>query len=219
MKSIASASASALFLLTYFSRSLFTAVTLSVLQRNATSSSVLCRGDCPQRLPHSAYGDISCSHILECIAGGCPLHVDPVSYSFDAVSAVSAIHLCCPSSDRSAQLTTARVQSVIAYSCFLRYTVDLIALDVSDIEMALCLDAAQSAVSRECGRELPLLFLTKPVGDFKELHGALALGDFNETDMQLLHEYSPAIISLVATSCSSTQVGVLRQDEARNGVD
>ena len=142
-----------------------------------------------QRCP---FDDAVCSHILECIAGGCPLHVDPACYSFDAVSAVSDIRACCPSNDGSAQHVAVRVHAVMAYSCFLRYTLNLIALDVSETEMALCLDAAQSAASRECGRELPLSFMTKTFAAGVAPHDAAAFGDLNEADMHFLHEYLSA---------------------------
>jgi hypothetical protein len=139
------------------------------------------------------FDDAVCSHILECIAGGCPLHVDPACYSFDAVSAVASIRAsCCRSNDRSAQHMAARVHAVMAYSCFLRYTINLIALDVSETELALCLDAAQSAASRDCGRELPLSFMSKAFADCVAPHDAVAFGDLNEADMHFLHEYSSA---------------------------
>jgi hypothetical protein len=76
----------------------------------------------------------------------------------------------------------------MAYSSFLRHTIECIALDVSEAEMASCLDATQSAVSRDCGRELPLSFLMKTLAPFTGLHDAAAFGDLDERDMQFLHE-------------------------------
>jgi hypothetical protein len=83
----------------------------------------------------------------------------------------------------------AREHAVMAYSCFLRYTLNLIALDVSETELALCLDATQSAASRDCGRELPLSFMSKAFADCVAPHNA---ADLNEADMHFLHEYSSA---------------------------
>jgi hypothetical protein len=118
------------------------------------------------------------------------LHVDPSYYSFDAVSAISAIRICCPSNERSAQLIAARAHAVMAYSSCLRYTFNLIALDVSETEMLSIFDATQSAASRDCGRELHLSFLTKTFALCAVPHDAAAFGDLNEADMHFLHEYS-----------------------------
>ena len=129
-----------------------------------------------------------CSYILECIAGGCVIHLDPSHYSFDVASAISAIQKSRPSNEQHA-VSTARAHALLAYSCILTHIVNAIAVDVSETEMSSCLDATQSAVSQECGRELPLSFLTKCFAASAVPHDAASLNDLNEADMQFIHEY------------------------------
>jgi hypothetical protein len=143
-----------------------------------------------QRRLYCDFHEAFSSHILECIAGGCPLHVDPASYFFNTVSSASAIAMSSPSNEQSAQYTAARAHATMAYSFFLRYTFSRIALDVSETEATSCFDATHVAATRDCRRELPLSFLTK---SFALSHDAAAFGDISETDMQFLDKYSPAL--------------------------
>jgi hypothetical protein len=132
------------------------------------------------------------SHVLECIAGGCALHVDPSHYSFDVASALSAIRECSLADGRTSQHSAARARAIAAYSCFLAYIVDLVALDVSSVEMSACLAATCCAASRDSGQELPLQFLTENFALVSGQNDA-ARGDLSEADMQFLHEYLSAL--------------------------
>jgi CheY-like chemotaxis protein len=140
-----------------------------------------------------------CSYILDCIAGGCTIHLDPAHYSFDTVSAVSAIRLSCPSNERSTRLAASRAHALEAFSCVLTHIADLIALDVSEAEMSSCMQATRLLASQECGRELPLSFLSKHSVTSGLSRDAAFASDVNEADMQFLHEYASACCYRVVT--------------------
>lgn len=93
----------------------------------------------------------------------------------------------------------ARKHAITAFSCALRFIVDHIALDVSEIEMASCFHATHLAVSQECGRALPLLFLTNILATTAVDSNAAYLDELTDADMQFIHEYDRKSESLLST--------------------
>lgn len=127
------------------------------------------------------------SHILDCIAGGCIIHLHPSSYSFDISAAISALDSYPPSSPD--HFITAKAHSVTAYSSALRFVIDRIALDASSTEMSLCFDATQLAASQDSGRALSLTFLTNLLAASGGPSSAALTAALTDADMQFLREY------------------------------